>query len=109
MTLQQQLITVAMCVLGTALTRFLPFLIFAGRETPPYIRYLGRLLPAAVFSMLLLYCLRNITPLSYSYGIPELLSVAVTAGLHLWKRRMLLSVAGGTVCYMLLIQYVFVH
>ena len=108
MTLRQQIITVAMCVLGTVLTRFLPFLVFAGRPTPKYIRYLGKLLPGAVFAMLVLYCLRNVTPFAYSYGLPELIAVAVTVGLHLWKRNMLLSVASGTVCYMLLVQFVFV-
>lgn len=108
MTLQQQIITVAMCVLGTVLTRFLPFVVFAGRPTPKYIQYLGKLLPGAVFSMLVIYCLRNITPLTYSFGIPELLAVGVTAGLHLWKHNMLLSIAGGTVSYMLLVQLVFV-
>ena len=108
MTLKQEIVTVAMCVLGTVLTRFLPFLVFAGRPTPRYIQYLGKLLPGAVFAMLVLYCLRNVTPFAYSYGLPELIAVAVTAGLHLWKRNMLLSIASGTVCYMLLVQFVFV-
>lgn len=108
MTVSQQIITVAMCVAATVLTRFLPFAVFSARRpTPPYIQYLGRVLPGAVFAMLVVYCLRNITPLQYSYGLPELIGIAVTAGLHLWKRQMLLSIAGGTVCYMLLVQLVF--
>ena len=108
MTVSQQIITVAMCVAATLLTRFLPFAVFSARRpTPPYIQYLGRVLPGAVFAMLVVYCLRNITPLQYSYGLPELIGIAVTAGLHLWKRQMLLSIAGGTVCYMLLVQLVF--
>ncbi len=108
MTLAQQIITVGMVILGTALTRFLPFLLFpAGRPTPRYIRYLGAVLPAAVFGLLVVYCLRDVSPLSGSHGIPELISIAAVAGLHMWKRQMLLSIAGGTVCYMLLVQLVF--
>ena len=109
MTLWQQAITILMCVLGTMLTRFLPFLVFSSkRPTPKYIQYLGQVLPSAIFAMLVVYCLRNVSPLQYSYGLPELIAIAVTIGLHLWKRQMLLSIAGGTVCYMLLVQWVFV-
>lgn len=109
MTLTQQIITVAMCVLGTELTRFLPFLVFsAKRPTPRYIQYLGKVLPGSVFAMLVIYCLRNVSLLSGSHGIPELIAIAVTVGLHLWKRQMLLSIAGGTAVYMLLVQFVFV-
>ncbi len=108
MTLSQQLITIAMVVLGTALTRFLPFLIFpAGKPTPRYIQYLGRVLPAAVFGLLVIYCLKDVSLFTGSHAIPELLSIALVVALHLWKRQMLLSIAGGTVCYMLLVQLVF--
>ncbi len=108
MTLPEQIITIAMCVLGTMITRFLPFLIFSPRRpTPPFVQYLGKALPGAVFAMLVVYCLRNISLVQYSYGLPELIAIAATIGLHLWKRQMLLSIAGGTVLYMLLIQLVF--
>ena len=108
MTLVQQIITVVMCALGTMLTRFLPFLVFReSRPTPKYIQYLGRVLPGAIFGMLVIYCLKNVSLLQYSYGLPELIAIAVTVGLHVWQRKMLLSIAGGTVCYMLLIQLVF--
>ena len=108
MTVAQSLITIAMCVLGTQLTRFLPFLVFpAGKPTPRFIQYLGHALPAAVFGMLLVYCLRNTSILSGSHGLPELIAILVVAGLHLWKRQMLLSIGVGTVCYMLLVQFVF--
>lgn len=109
MTLTEQIITIAMCVVGTMLTRFLPFVIFGGRkETPRYIKYLGKVLPGAIFAMLVVYCLRNVSVMQYSYGLPELIAIAVTVVLHLWRRQMLLSIAGGTICYMLLIQFVFV-
>ena len=108
MTLQQQMITIAMCVVGTMLTRFLPFLVFRQkRPTPRYIQYLGRVLPGAIFAMLIIYCLRDVSLLQGSHGLPELMAIAVTVGLHLWKRQMLLSIAGGTICYMLLVQFVF--
>ncbi len=108
MTLQQQLITIAMVVLGTMLTRFLPFLLFpAGKPTPKYIRYLGDVLPSAVFGLLVVYCLKNVSILTGSHGLPELIAIAVVVALHRWKGQMLLSIAGGTVCYMLLVQLVF--
>ena len=108
MTIPQQIITIALCALGTMTTRFLPFLVFSDkRPTPKYITYLGKALPAAIFSMLVVYCLRNISLLSGSHGLPELIAIAVTVEMHLWKRQMLLSIAGGTVSYMLLVQLVF--
>ena len=108
MTLTQQIITIAIVVLGTMLTRFLPFLLFpAGKPTPKYVRYLGKVLPPAVFGMLVIYCLKNVNIFTGSHAIPEMLSIALVVALHLWKRQMLLSIAGGTVCYMLLVQLVF--
>lgn len=108
MTLTEQMITVGVIVLGTMLTRFLPFLVFpAGKPTPDYIKYLGRVLPAAVFGMLVIYCLKDVSFLTGSHGLPELIAIAVVIVLHGWKRQMLLSIAGGTVCYMLLVQMVF--
>lgn len=105
MTVFQQIITIGMCVLGTMATRFLPFLIFSEkRPTPPFIQYIGKWLPSAVFGMLIVYCLKNVSPVSGTHGLPELIAIAVTVALHLWKRQMLLSIAGGTACYMLLIR-----
>lgn len=108
MTVTQQIITIAMVVLGTLMTRFIPFLLFpAGRPTPRYIQYLGRVLPSAVFGLLVIYCLKGVSLVSGSHGLPEAIAIAVVIILHLWKRQMLLSIAGGTVCYMLLVQLVF--
>lgn len=108
MTLTQQIITISLCVIGTVTTRFLPFIIFSSRKpTPQYIQYLGKALPPAIFGMLVVYCLKNVDILSGSHGLPELIAILLVAGLHLWKRQMLLSIAGGTVCYMLLVQFVF--
>lgn len=108
MTLTQQIITAAMVVIGTVITRFLPFIIFPdGKKTPDYIKYLGDVLPLAVFGLLIVYCLRDVSILHGTHGIPELISIALTVGIHLWRRKMILSIAAGTVCYMLLIHFVF--
>lgn len=108
MTITQQIITIGMVIVGTMITRFVPFLVFpAGKPTPEYIQYLGRVLPAAVFGLLVVYCLKNVSLFTGSRGIPELIGIVAVFGLHLWRRQMLLSIAGGTICYMLLVQMVF--
>lgn len=107
-TLTEQLITIGAVVLATMLTRFLPFMVFLpGKPTPRYVRYLGRHLPLAVFALLVVYCLRHVNLLEGSHGLPEFIGIAVTVAIHLWKRQMLLSIAGGTVVYMILVQMVF--
>lgn len=99
---------IAAAAIVTALIRFLPFLLLGGRrKTPEYITYLGKVLPYAIMGMLVVYCLRGIHLLAWPHGLPEFIAVAATAVLHLWKRNTLLSIAGGTVCYMVLIQFIF--
>lgn len=89
-------------------SRFLPFAIFnEKRKTPAFVQYLGRFLPSAVFGMLVVYCLRNVHVLSGTHGLPEFISILVTGVLHIYKRQMLLSIAGGTICYMLLLHFIF--
>ena len=108
MTQSQMVLTILMIVLGTMATRFLPFLLFpAGRKTPPYVQFLGRVLPPAVFGLLVVYCFKGVTLFSGSHGLPELIATGIVIGLHLYKRNMLLSIAAGTVCYMILVQRVF--
>lgn len=95
-------------MLVTMATRFLPFLLFGGKKQPPkIITYLGKVLPCAIMGMLVVYCLKDVRPLAYPYGIPELLGIALVALLHVWKRNSLLSIGAGTVFYMLLAQLVF--
>ena len=99
---------IAVMALVTIALRFLPFLIFSeDRKTPPIITYLGKVLPYAIMGMLVVYCLKNVSFVSAPYALPELLSCAVVVLLHLWKRNTLLSIGGGTLCYMLLVQLVF--
>ncbi len=106
MTTVQTVVTVAVIALGTMLTRFAPFLVLRSRELPPWVAYLGKTLPCAVMGLLVVYCLKNVDLTSHPFGIPELASVAVVAALHVWKRSTLLSIAGGTALYMLLIRLV---
>lgn len=92
----------------TLMLRFLPFLVFGGkRETPPYIVYLGKVLPYAIMGMLVIYCLRGISFTAPANFLPELIACAVVVLAHVWKRNTLLSIISGTVCYMLLVQFVF--
>ena len=107
MSFSEEIATIALCALATILTRAVPFLVFSGKKpTPPYVRSLGDALPAAIFAMLVVYCLKDVTWLAAPHGVPELLGIAVTAVLHLWKRQFLFSIAGGTIFYMLLVQFV---
>ena len=108
MPLWQGIATVAAVVLGTLATRFLPFLLFpAGKPTPKFIQYLGRVLPFAVIGLLVIYCLKGVQWTAGSHDLPEIIAILVTIGLHRWKRQMFLSIAGGTVCCMLVIQWGF--
>lgn len=90
----------------TALIRFLPFLVFR-KNTPKVILYLGEVFPYAIMGMLVVYCLRNVSFVSGSHGIPEALAVLLVVLLHKWRHNTLLSIAAGTVCYMALVQMVF--
>ncbi len=108
MTLPQQIITVAVIVLATAATRFLPFLLFPARKpTPKYVRFLGEMLPSAALGLLVIYAFKDVSLAGGAHGLPELIATAVIVILHLWKRQMLVSIAGGTVVYMLLVQLAF--
>ena len=108
MTLPQQIITIAVVVLGTMATRFLPFIFFpANKSTPKYIRYLGKVLPYSVIGLLVVYCFKSLSITIYPFGIPELIGVIIVILLHWWKKNMLISIAGGTIVYMLAVQSIF--
>ena len=99
---------IAVIALVTAGLRFLPFWIFGeNRKTPPIVTYLGKVLPYAIMGMLVVYCLKGVTLTSAPYGIPEAIGCMTVAALHVWKRNTLLSIGGGTIVYMLLVQFVF--
>lgn len=100
-------IVIAMAA-GTVITRFLPFLLFPqGKEMPKYVEYLGQTLPYATMGLLVVYCLKGVTPFAWPFGLPEFIASAAVAALHVWKKNSLLSIGVGTVLYMVLVQAVF--
>lgn len=101
------ILAIAIMAAVTLLLRIFPFLVFGKRETPPFVKYLGKHLPFAIMGMLVVYCLKEVRPLAYPYGLPELIAIAVVAALHVWKRNTLLSIVCGVASYMLLVQLVF--
>lgn len=107
MTLWQQVLTIAAVVLGTMTTRFLPFLLFPeGKQPPAFVRYLGTVLPAAVMGLLVIFCLKDAVFTAW-HGLPEILAILAVVLLHRWKKNIFLSIAGGTILYMVLVQQVF--
>lgn len=103
------LIMIAVVAVATFATRAASFIAFPkGKEIPPTVSYIGRVLTPAIIGMLVVYCLKSTEALAYPYGIPELVSCVVVVALHVWKRNILLSIGVGTVLYMFLIQFVFV-
>lgn len=107
-TILQLCITIAIIALATLLTRALPFFLFpAGKKTSPVVRYLGAVLPCAVIAMLVVYCFKKVSVFSGSHGLPELIASAFVILIHKWKHNLLLSIAGGTLLYMALVQVVF--
>ena len=99
---------IVVVAVSTFATRVVPFLVFPpGKPIPKVVQYLGKVLTPAVIGMLVVYCLRNVSLFSGSYGIPEFLAVFVIVVLHVWKRNNLLSIGAGTVLYMFLVQYIF--
>ena len=109
MTFTEQIITIVIVVLGTMATRFLPFIIFNSKaKTPAYVQYLDKVLPSATMSLLVVFSLRYVDLSGVYHGMPDIIAVAVTALLHLWKGNMFLSIGGGTILYMVLVQQVFI-
>ena len=116
MPLWEQIVLIMAAVLATMLTRFIPFIVFRpGKPTPKYILYLGKVLPASVFALLVMYCLKNISFVSPTsdtneiWGIPsdtiaQLLGVVFTILIHIWRKSMMWSIAAGTIFYMMLIR-----
>ena len=108
MTELHAVLLVAVTSAVTILLRFLPFAVFSGnRKTPAYVTYLGKVLPYAIMGMLVVFCLKGVSLTAAPYGIPEAIACVLVILLHVWKRNTLVSILGGTVCYMVLVQMVF--
>ncbi|HPR23940.1 MAG TPA: AzlD domain-containing protein [Bacillota bacterium] len=109
MTTAEMLLMVAAVTIGVQIMRWVPFALFPeGREVPEAMTLLSKVLPAAMMGMLVVYCFRNISPLEYPFGIPELISAAVVLALHFRIGNSILSIVAGTICYMIMQQYIFV-
>ena len=109
MTALQALGIIAAMAIGTQLTRWLPFWMFPeSREPPTIVEYLGKVLPPAIMAILVVYCMKGVNFFSASHGLPEIIASLVVVVLHLWKRNTLLSIGVGTVCYMILVQVIFI-
>lgn len=106
MNLTHSMALVAVMVIVNALSRFLPFWVFS-KGVPKPVVYLGKVLPPAIMAMLVVYCLRNMTFLEAPYGAAEVIAVVVVVLIHKWRHSTMLSLIGGTACYMLLVQVVF--
>ena len=107
MSQSKTIIAIAIISAVTIAIRFLSFIIFNGRKTPKTITYLGKVLPYAIMGMLVVYCLKNISFASVGTFLPELIAALVVIVSYVLKRNTLISIIGGTVCYMLLVQLVF--
>ncbi len=106
---KETLIIMVVVAIATVLTRALPFILFPeNKETPKYVLYLGKVLPLTIVGMLVVYCLKDVSILSGTHGIPEMVAIIAIVILHLWKENTLLSIGAGTLLYMLILQ-IFVH
>ena len=100
-------LTITVIALVTALLRFLPFIIFRGdKKTPDFIVYLGKVLPYSAMGMLVVFCLKSVDVTGGSHGIPELVSILVIVLLHCWRRNTMLSIVSGTLCYVLIVNFI---
>lgn len=105
----QIIITIVIMMVGTMFTRYIAFVVFPpGKETPAYILYLGKVLPFAIVGFLVIFCLKNVSLLNSPHGLPEAIAMLVIVALHVWKKNVLLSIGGGTIVFMLLVQNVFI-
>lgn len=106
MTPLQSAVMIGLAALATQITRWAPFLLFR-KSTPSVVAYLGAILPSAIWGMLVVYCFRNGPLTEGSNGIPEILASITTVSLQAWRHNMAISIAGGTICYMTMIQIFF--
>lgn len=108
LSLQDTLLVIVIIAAVTFLIRGIPFILFPStKKTPKYILYLGSVLPSAIIGMLIIYCLKSITIFKFPFGLPEAISIIFIIAIHTWKRNTLLSIGGGTILYMFLVQFVF--
>ena len=104
----RSVIIIVLIALTTLATRAIPFILFPeGKKIPKAVEYLGKVLPPAVIGMLVVYCFKSVSFVSYPFGLPEIIAGLTVVVLHIWKRNNLLSIGVGTILYMVLVQTVF--
>lgn len=109
MNIEQHIITIAVAIIAVQLCRWVAFIAFpAHKPIPLFVQYLGQVLPPAVFGLLVVYCYKNVNLFSEHHGLAEFIAGAVTLTLHFWRKNMFLSIAVGTILYMVLVQKIFV-
>jgi branched-subunit amino acid transport protein AzlD len=97
-------VSVAIMAGITLFTRLFPFLFYRNRDLPPVLTYIQRYIPPIIMTVLVIYCLHGVDWVGAPHGIPEIVCIVAVAALHLWKRNPLISIFGGTILYMVLIQ-----
>lgn len=103
----QQIITILLIAASTIATRALPFILFPSQKhTPRFVQFLGKYLASAVFGMLIIYCVKDVSFLSGNHGVPQVIGIAFCVLLHLWRKNMFLTIAGGTLFYMAIIHII---
>lgn len=102
LTLVQALMAVFVSAVIIFLLRAFPFVLFSKREPPAILRFIEKYIPPMVMAVLLVYCFKDVNFMARPFGIAEVVSLAVTVGLHLWKNNSMLSIFGGTILYMVL-------
>lgn len=106
--MSHSIMIIAVMALVNITIRALPFILFRKEnKTPKSVEYLGKVLPPAMMSFLIIYCIRSVDVSAGTHGIPELIGIATAMILHAWKRNTLLSIGTATVVYMILVQFVF--
>ena len=103
------IIAIAVAAICTFATRLVPFALFGGKkEVPAVITYLGKVLPPAIIATLIIYCVRSVDFTASPHGAAEIIAIVVTALLNIWKQNTLISIGGGTILYMILVQFIFI-
>ena len=103
------IIAIAVAAICTFATRLVPFALFGGKkEVPAVITYLGKVLPPAIIATLIIYCVRSVDFTASPHRAAEIIAIVVTALLHIWKKNTLISIGGGTILYMILVQFIFI-
>ena len=104
----QLIITILVASVVTFSTRLIPFAVFGKREVPKIVKYLGNIMPPAIIGVLIIYCIKDGYTFDMKILAPQMIAIALTVIVHLWKRNILISISAGTISYMILIHYVFV-